>query len=127
MTRHRVGTSYGFARHGSRCSALVPASPCPCHERRPWRPVEGAEQADAGPGPMRVLHQLGGAIGVAVLSTVLGSGYRSRANADHLATAVTDTVHDSVAASAILAAFFLPRHTPPVAGRRPACEQRSTQ
>jgi hypothetical protein len=113
MTRHRVGTSYGFARHGSRCSALVPASPCPCHERRPWRPVEGAEQADAGPGPMRVLHQL--------------AGYRSRANADHLATAVTDTVHDSVAASAILAAFFLPRHTPPVAGRRPACEQRSTQ
>jgi hypothetical protein len=84
------------------------------------------EQAGAGPGPARVLHQLGGAIGVAVLSTVLGAGYRSRANAGHLPAAVAEAAHDNVAAGAILAAIFLPRHTPPVAGQ-PACEQRSTQ
>lgn len=75
------------------------------------------ERAGGGPGPVRVLHQLGGAISVPVLSTVLGSGHLSRANAGHLPAAVAEAVHDNVATGAILAALFLPRHTPPIAGQ----------
>jgi hypothetical protein len=67
------------------------------------------EQADAGPGLMRALCQLGGAIGVAAVRVAL------------IASGAL------VAAGAILAAFFLPRHTPPVAGQpavAPTCRQR---
>ncbi len=108
------------------------------------------ERAGAGSGLMQALRQVGGTVGVAVLGTVLASGYRSHTHTGHLPIAMGKAVNDSVAAGvavagklhddnlahvvriafvhgmdltlivstvlvaagAVLAALFLPRHAP---------------
>lgn len=62
-----------------------------------------AERSGAGSGLMQAIRQLGGTIGVAVLGTVLDSGYRGRVHTGHLPTALAQTVHDSVAAGVAVA------------------------
>jgi MFS transporter, DHA2 family, multidrug resistance protein len=62
-----------------------------------------AERAGAGSGLMQAMRQVGGAIGVAVLGTVLSSGYRGRAQTGHLPAAIASAVHDSVAAGIAVA------------------------
>jgi MFS transporter, DHA2 family, multidrug resistance protein len=62
-----------------------------------------AERAGAGSGLMQALRQVGGTIGVAVLGTVLGSGYRARAHAGRLPAPLADAVHSSVAAGIAVA------------------------
>lgn len=52
---------------------------------------------------MQAMRQVGGTIGVAVLGTVLSSGYRDRARTGHLPAALADAVHDSVAAAMAVA------------------------
>ncbi len=56
------------------------------------------ERAGAGSGLIQAVRQVGGTIGVAVLGTVLGSGYRSRVDVGHLSIGVANTVRESVSA-----------------------------
>jgi EmrB/QacA subfamily drug resistance transporter len=62
-----------------------------------------AERAGAGSGLMQAMRQVGGTIGVAVLGTVLSSGYRGRAQTGHLPAALAGAVRDSVAAGVAVA------------------------
>ncbi|MGH3247492.1 MAG: MFS transporter [Trebonia sp.] len=62
-----------------------------------------AERAGAGSGLMQALRQVGGTIGVAVLGTVLGSGYGGRVHTGHLPAAQANDVHSSVAAGIAVA------------------------
>jgi EmrB/QacA subfamily drug resistance transporter len=93
----QVDTGYGFAAAwitvlGAGVGLALPAA------------MAGAlgalstEWSGAGSGLMQAVRQVGGTVGVAVLGTVLGSGYRSQAHTGHLPAALAQTVHDSVAA-----------------------------
>jgi DHA2 family multidrug resistance protein-like MFS transporter len=62
-----------------------------------------AERAGAGSGLMQALRQVGGSIGVAVLGSVLASGYHSHVNTGRLPAAVGLQVRDSVAAGVAVA------------------------
>jgi DHA2 family multidrug resistance protein-like MFS transporter len=62
-----------------------------------------AERAGAGSGLMQAVRQVGSAVGVAVLGTVLASGYRSRAHTGRLSPVLARTVHDNVAAGVAVA------------------------
>jgi MFS transporter, DHA2 family, multidrug resistance protein len=97
-----VGTGYGFAAAwivvlGVGIGLALPAA---------LSAALGAltdERAGAGSGLLQATRQLGGTIGVAVLGTVLGSGYRARADAGHLPAPLADAVHSSVAAGIAVA------------------------
>jgi MFS transporter, DHA2 family, multidrug resistance protein len=97
-----VGTGYGFAAAwitvlGAGIGLALPAALAAALD------ALTAERAGAGSGLMQALRQLGGTIGVAVLGTVLGSGYRDRAHAGHLPAPLADAVHSSVAAGIAVA------------------------
>jgi EmrB/QacA subfamily drug resistance transporter len=62
-----------------------------------------AERAGAASGLMQAVRQVGGTVGVALLGTVLASGYRSRVHTDHLPAATSQSVRDSVAAGVAVA------------------------
>jgi MFS transporter, DHA2 family, multidrug resistance protein len=62
-----------------------------------------AERAGAGSGLMQALRQVGGTIGVAVLGTVVSSGYRDNVPAGHLPPAVLRSARDSVSAGVAVA------------------------
>lgn len=62
-----------------------------------------AERAGAGSGLMQAVRQVGGTVGVAVLGTVLDSGYRGRARTGRLPAALAQSVHDSVAGGVAVA------------------------
>ncbi len=57
-----------------------------------------AERAGAGSGLMQAVRQVGGTVGVAVLGTVLDSGYRADAHTGRLPGALAQAVRSSVAA-----------------------------
>jgi MFS transporter, DHA2 family, multidrug resistance protein len=57
-----------------------------------------AERAGAGSGLMQAVRQVGGTLGVALLGTVLASGYRSRLHTSYLPAALAHPLHESVAA-----------------------------
>ncbi|HEY7265100.1 MAG TPA: MFS transporter [Trebonia sp.] len=62
-----------------------------------------AERAGAGSGLMQAMRQVGGTIGVAVLGTVLSSGYRGRVQTGHLPAPLASATRDSVAAGIAVA------------------------
>lgn len=62
-----------------------------------------AERAGAGSGLRQAVRQVGGTVGVAVLGTVLDSGYRGRARTGRLPAALAQSVHDSVAGGVAVA------------------------
>lgn len=95
----RVDTGYGFtaawiAVLGAGVGLALPAAMTAALS------VLSAERAGAGSGLLQALRQVGGTIGVAVLGTVLSSGYHSRvrSHTGHLPGGLAGTVHDSVAA-----------------------------
>jgi DHA2 family multidrug resistance protein-like MFS transporter len=98
-----VGTGYGFAAAWIALLGLGAGIALPTAISAALGALT-AERAGAGSGLMQALRQLGGAVGVAVLGTVLDSGYRSRARTGHLPAAMAQTVHDSVAGGVAVAA-----------------------
>jgi MFS transporter, DHA2 family, multidrug resistance protein len=97
-----TGTGYGFAAGwiallGLGVGIALPAALDAALGALP------AERAGAGSGLMQAMRQVGGTIGVAVLGTVLSSGYRDRARTGRLPAALADAVHDSVAAAIAVA------------------------
>jgi hypothetical protein len=65
--------------------------------------VLSAERAGAGSGLMQAVRQVGGTLGVAVLGTVLDSGYHDRVQTGHLPAPLAQSVHASVAAGVAVA------------------------
>jgi MFS transporter, DHA2 family, multidrug resistance protein len=97
-----VGTGYGFAAAwiavlGAGIGLALPAA------MGAALGALTAERAGAGSGLMQALRQVGGTIGVAVLGTVLGSGYRARAHTGRLPAPLADAVRSSVAAGMAVA------------------------
>jgi DHA2 family multidrug resistance protein-like MFS transporter len=62
-----------------------------------------AETSGVGSGLIQAMRQVGGAIGVAVLGTVLSSGYRDQVDVSGLPGAAADTVRDSAASGVVVA------------------------
>jgi MFS transporter, DHA2 family, multidrug resistance protein len=62
-----------------------------------------AETSGVGSGLIQAMRQVGGAIGVAILGTVLNSGYRDRVDVSGLPAAAADAVRDSASAGVAVA------------------------
>ena len=97
-----TGTGYGFAAGWIALLGLGVGIALPAALNAALGALP-AERAGAGSGLMQTMRQVGGTIGVAVLGTVLSSGYRDRARTGHLPAALADAVHDSVAAAMAVA------------------------
>jgi MFS transporter, DHA2 family, multidrug resistance protein len=95
-----VGTSYGFAAGWIALLGFGVGIAMPTAIGAALG-VLTAERAGAGSGLMQAVRQVGGAVGVAVLGTVLDSGYR--AHTAHLPGALAQAVHASVAAGVAVA------------------------
>lgn len=63
-----------------------------------------AERAGAGSGLMQALRQVGGTVGVAILGTVLSSGYHNRLDTPNLPADASHAAHDSIGAGLHVAA-----------------------
>jgi EmrB/QacA subfamily drug resistance transporter len=61
------------------------------------------ERSGVGSGLLQAMRQVGGAIGVAVLGTVLNSGYRDQVDVSGLPAATADAVRDSASAGVAVA------------------------
>jgi EmrB/QacA subfamily drug resistance transporter len=62
-----------------------------------------AETSGVGSGLIQAMRQVGGAIGVAILGTVLNSGYRDQVDVSGLPGATADGVRDSASAGVVVA------------------------
>jgi EmrB/QacA subfamily drug resistance transporter len=92
-----VGTGYGFAAAwiavlGAGIGLALPAAMSGALG------AVSAERAGAGSGLLQAMRQVGGTIGVAVLGTVLSSGYRGRLHTGRLAPDLDSSVHAGVSA-----------------------------
>jgi MFS transporter, DHA2 family, multidrug resistance protein len=97
-----TGTGYGFAAGWIALLGLGVGIALPTAFNAALGALS-AERAGAGSGLMQAMRQVGGTIGVAVLGTVLSSGYRGHAQTGHLPAALASAVHDSVAAGLAVA------------------------
>jgi MFS transporter, DHA2 family, multidrug resistance protein len=93
----RVSTGYGFAAAWIAILGLGIGLALPAAMGGALGALS-AERAGAGSGLMQALRQVGGTVGVAILGTVLSSGYRGRLHTGQLPPALSRTTHDSVAA-----------------------------
>jgi EmrB/QacA subfamily drug resistance transporter len=98
-----VGTAYGFTAAwitilGAGIGLALPASMTVAMG------ALSAERAGSGSGLLQALRQVGATIGVAVLGTVLASGYHSALEAGDVPSAAQDTVRSSVGAGMEVAA-----------------------
>jgi MFS transporter, DHA2 family, multidrug resistance protein len=113
-----VSTGYGFAAAWIAVLGLGVGLALPAAMSAALGTLK-AERAGAGSGLMQAVRQLGGTIGVAVLGTVLSSGYRDSVPAGMLPPAALQSVrrsvsagvaaarqlHDSILLRAVLTAF----------------------
>jgi EmrB/QacA subfamily drug resistance transporter len=93
----RVSTGYGFAAAWIAVLGLGIGLALPAAMSGALGALS-AERAGAGSGLLQALRQVGGTIGVAILGTVLSSGYRGRLHTGPLSPALSRTARDSVAA-----------------------------
>jgi DHA2 family multidrug resistance protein-like MFS transporter len=92
-----ISTSYGFAAAWIAVLGLGIGLALPAAMTAALSALS-VERAGAGSGLIQAVRQVGGTVGVAVLGTVLGSGYRSRVDVGHLSIGVANTVRESVSA-----------------------------
>lgn len=97
-----TGTGYGFAAGWIALLGLGVGIALPAALNAALGALP-AERAGAGSGLMQAMRQVGGTIGVAVLGTVLSSGYRGRVRTGHLPAALAGATRDSVAAGIAVA------------------------
>ena len=97
-----TGTGYGFAAGWIALLGLGVGIALPAALNAALGALP-TERAGAGSGLMQAMRQVGGTIGVAVLGTVLSSGYRGRARTGHLPAALAGATRDSVAAGMAVA------------------------
>jgi EmrB/QacA subfamily drug resistance transporter len=93
----RVDTGYGFAATWIAILGLGIGLALPAAMSGALGALS-AERAGAGAGLIQALRQVGGTIGVAILGTVLSSGYHDRLPTGQLSAPLAATAHDSVAA-----------------------------
>ena len=98
----RVDTGYGFAAAWIAVLGLGIGLALPAAMSGALSALS-AERAGAGSGLMQALRQVGGTIGVAILGTVLSSGYHSRLSGGNIPASVDQTVREGVAAGVAVA------------------------
>jgi len=97
-----TGTGYGFAAGWIALLGLGGGLALPTAMNAALGALS-AERAGAGSGLMQAMRQVGGAIGVAALGTVLSSGYRAGVQTGHLPAPLAGAARDSVAAGIAVA------------------------
>jgi Na+/melibiose symporter-like transporter len=93
----RVDTAYGFAAAWIAVLGLGIGLALPAAMSGALSALS-AERAGAGSGLMQALRQVGGTIGVAILGTVLSSGYHDKLPDTGVPASLEQTVRDGVAA-----------------------------